>query len=52
MTFPEAIDLGFALSAFVSNVTITTAEAVSYTHLDVYKRQPQEPRHTTLCQAD
>ncbi len=32
MTFPEAIDLGFALSAFVSDVTITTAEDFDATH--------------------
>ncbi|WP_449033071.1 hypothetical protein [Porphyromonas sp.] len=32
MTFPEAIDEGFALSAFVKNVTITTADDFDATH--------------------
>lgn len=32
MTFPEAIDEGFALSAFVKNVTITTSDDFDATH--------------------
>ena len=38
------IDHGWSMMKTISQVFVTGVKAVSYTHLDVYKRQTQEER--------
>ena len=37
------VGLGFGLAIFDTRLIKQSLEAVSYTHLDVYKRQPRDP---------
>ena len=39
-------------AATVSETPVVTSEAVSYTHLDVYKRQALQWSHLVLCHLD